>query len=151
MTTPSRKIDIFCEGRRLTDGTTTHDPVDLASLVSYYFEGVEWWDADQRAERAFIDAPRHAEPMRADIAEIMSMSADRFKIACPECPMNLTSGDHLGAGYRTQAQMLAEYRSGVTSAMKLDRQRPNHERLSLIADSGVSRLSVSDLRRILST
>lgn len=138
-----RTITIICDS-----SDHPNEVPELAALVSYEYEGYEWWDADERADHQTEIVPDTPENRaRPDIAVALARSADRFKIACTLCHQDFTSGDHLGIGYRSQSEISAEIRLGQTTAQRLDRQRPNHAGLSAVADAGVLCLSVSGLGR----
>lgn len=137
-----RTIPIVC-----TEPSHEPEQPELASLVSYEYEGLEWWDADERAHQASIIPDTAQNRARPDLAKQVADAARRFKIRCPICGLDETIGDLLGAGYRSADQIGQQ--SGAAVARLLEKQRRANANLSTFADYGEPHMALSALRVIL--
>jgi hypothetical protein len=132
----SRVIEVWCEA-------PSHAAVQLGSLKSVREGPVEMWT---------VEGP-HVEMQRLsldkgppDILALLDRVAERHRVRCPRCGLDVLAGDRLGP--RPGVRYLWENEPGVSdgrpAAAATDRA------LSTLADVGVSRLTLSALGRILS-
>jgi hypothetical protein len=134
----SRVIEVWCE-------EPSHEPVLLGSLKSEPIVASEWWT---------IEGP-HVELQRlsldkgpSDILALLDRVAERYRLRCPRCGLDVIAGDRLGP--RPGVRYLWENPDPLggsddrPNAVKTDRA------LSTLADAGVTRLTLSALGRILS-
>ena len=132
----SRVIEVWCE-------EPSHDPVLLGSLKSVCEVHFEMWTIEGQhveTQRLSLEqAPR-------DVLALTDRVAERHRVRCPVCGLDVLAGDRLGP--RSGVRYLWETPPGVSkdrpAAAETDRA------LSKVADAGVSRLSLSTLGRILS-
>jgi hypothetical protein len=149
-----RRIAVWCDA-------PSHDPIELCALVSRYFAaGGEKWAPDSEAVRQSLIHPDDL-PIAEDSPEavhLLGWVSHRYKIQCGACGDDLTYGDLLDKGYKTleaerSRRLVREGVERSDSSVTVEPKRipPAWEtfyRLSVLADSGVARLSLSSLRRI---
>jgi hypothetical protein len=140
----SRRIPVVCVGRLLRDGEYEHDAIEVGAFVSTVREGVEWWTADDRADRTVTIEDTPGNRARPDNALAAARATDRFVIRCsrPDCRQNYQSGDTFGIGYRPV--------ENVRERTSVLRSRKPHDALSRAADTpGLSCLPLSLLAGML--
>jgi hypothetical protein len=132
----SRVIEVWCEA-------PSHAPVPLGSLKSVNETHLETWTIEgQHVETQHVSIEQGPQ----DILDLLDRAAERHRVRCPRCGLDVIAGDRLGP--RPGVRHLWENQPGVSdgrpAAAATDRA------LSKLADAGVSRLTLSALGRILS-
>ena len=162
--TAHRRITIYCSAE------SHPTPPDLCALIGRPLGDMELWSPDGRADiqrlapadseyaRSMVDtyiAESPVEQFAFDLADNLQRPtpfALRFNIRC-DCGDAITIGDLLAKGYAStinERHELANARGGSAVVDgRAARQVENHRRLSQLADSGVSRLTITGLRRTL--
>lgn len=142
----SRTLVIYCDNEAHKES----NPVTVSTLVSYLRDGTEWWEPDAESTEYLIDPDDAAYALHA--LGLLGWVAQRHKLVCGLCGASpLTLADRLGVGWTTVRETRAASPSAASpaAAAKWDRAAAGCGRLSRFADSGVSRLSMTTLRRIL--
>ena len=133
----SRVIEVWCE-------EPSHTPILLGSLKSVNIGApVEMWIVEgDHVETQNLSI----EKGHPDILALLDQVAERYRVRCPKCGLDVVAGDRLGP--RPGVRYLRENQPGVykgrPGAAMTDRA------LSTLADAGFSRLTLSALGRILS-
>jgi hypothetical protein len=133
-----RVIEVWCD-------ETSHASVQLGSLKSVCEGPVEMWTIEGR----------HVETQRLSVEQdhpyilgILDRVAERHRVRCPACGLDVIAGDRLGG--RPGVRHLWENETGVSDGRSDAAAAATDRALSTLADAGITRLTLSALGRILS-
>jgi hypothetical protein len=127
-----RTITVVCDAG-------SHAEVEVCQLVSKRRAVQEQWIPT--GERQTLVHSEDYDGTNEIALRMLGRVAERYKIVCVECGDDITLGDMLGTGWTTMLTHRAND--------EIDIDFTPHNNLSRVADSGVSRLSMTGLRRTL--
>jgi hypothetical protein len=133
---PRRVITIYCDD-------ASHDPLDLAALVSNPHYEPERWEADDRAERQHWVHPDDADAAPG-MLHALGHVTERVKFRCDLCGRDVTLGDRVGVGYETMLSTRASDALGTGYRTRPDR-RPT-DRLTPSAEGESIPVPVTPMR-----
>lgn len=158
----TRTIVVYCDGYALGDGTTSHAdaPERIGTLTeTTSAQGIATWELDgPSVEKTFMTLPEYrSQYPSTTYVELLAAGvplASRYRARCAACDTDVLladrfSGPEILPGYGHM--WTTEHGDEVNEMRRASAAYETARKLTLLADSGVSRLALTSLGRIITS